>query len=438
MARSDGGSVRPRPAPILSKGLLPALAPYLPKHLINRLVAQSGQLFRVRLYPPWVTLWGMIYQALSSDKADRAAVFRIAAWFRVGASIVSGAYCQARQRLRVEAIEAAAKHVATKAPRTQRALGNRRIYVLDGSSITLADTEENQARYPQPSAQKAGCGFPVLHFVALMDHATGCIVDMLFGDLHIHDARLARPLWDRLKRGDILLADRGFASYGMLVHLKSRGVDVVVRQHQRQLDRGGCPISYEDGFEVRVAPKRQPEWWGSDLPRTLRVRIVRCKLSNGKTLILNTLIRKELASAEALCELYRSRWRIETMFGDLKTTLGIEKAMPRTGESAHKTLWAHALAYNLVCRLLLDVAIGRHVLRDQLSFKNAFRALLDGFDLLAKTLAKAVERAKDQIAKCPNLHRPNRSEPRVRKRRPKQYPLMTRSRASYATEPQRG
>jgi hypothetical protein len=438
MTRSAKRSVRHRPAPILSKGLYPALAPYLSKSFVARLVARSGHLFRERLYPPWVTLWGMVFQALSSSRADRAATHHIASWFRMKASARSGAYCMARRRLPLEVIEAAAKHVAAKAPKIIRPFGGRRIYVMDGSSMTLADTKGNQALCPQPSGQKPGCGFPVLHFVALMDHATGCIVDMVFGNLLIHDARLARPLWDRLKRGDILLADRGFASYGILTALKRRGIDVLVRQHQCQKHLGARPISYEDGFETRTAPTHQPDWLALCLPSTKSIRVIRCLMKNGEELVLNTLISGEAASAEALCDLYRSRWRIETMFADLKTTLRLEKAMPQSVDSAHKTLWVHALAYNLMCRLLLDVALTRNIPRNQLSLKGALDALASGLALLVDTVARAIEWVMDRIAQCLIPHRPNRNEPRVRKRRPKQFPLMNRPRESYDAEPVRG
>ena len=77
MARSARQSVRPRPSPVLSKGLFAALARYMPIYLIDRLVAESGHVYRDRLYTPWVSLWGMIYQALADNGSD---------WFITGAT----------------------------------------------------------------------------------------------------------------------------------------------------------------------------------------------------------------------------------------------------------------------------------------------------------------------------------------------------------------
>lgn len=435
MSRSTRSFLQRRSRPVLRRGLYPALGRYLPAKAITKLVQASGQRFRKRIYTPLVTLWGMISQALSDNASDRAAIHRLAAWFGVDASAKSGGYCAARQRLPLRLLEDVAKYVAGKAPQHQRVFKDRGVCVLDGCNVTLADTKENQDMYPQPPGQTPGCGFPVIHFAALMDHATGCVVDMVFGSLREHDARLARPLWDHLKPGDILLIDRGFSSYALMSALGKRGVHVVARQHQRRKnssefsDTQRLVVSgFQECWEWWERPSKVPDWIRAELPEKLRVRVIHCHLPNGGILILNTLLSEEDYSAEELCELYRTRWRIETMFADLKVTLGLDNVLPKSPASAHRLLWAHALAYNLLCRLLLDVAKEHRVPRCQLSLKGAADALAAGVALGVKTLKEAWAWVARRIAQDRQPERPDRLEPRVRKRRPKQPPLMTKPR----------
>jgi hypothetical protein len=106
--------------------------------------------------------------------------------------------------------------------------------VVDASTTQLADTPKNQRRYPQPSAQKPGCGFPVLRFVALFSLTSGAILHVILGSLHHHDLRLLHRLWDQLKKGDILLGDRAYGEYSTLATGPRQGVDVVARLHARR------------------------------------------------------------------------------------------------------------------------------------------------------------------------------------------------------------
>lgn len=428
-------SVRRHTRCVLPHGLYCALVVYLTPAVIDTFVQECGHVFRERLYPPLLVLWGMISQALSNDSSDRAAIHRLAAWFGRDLSPASGSYCKARQNLPLALLQAATRYIAAITAPCDLPLGKRRVFVLDGSAVTLADTEKNQRLYPQPSNQKLGCGFPVLRFVALMDHATGCIVDMLFGSLHIHDARLARPLWDQLHKGDILLADRGFAGYGLLAALAARGVDVVIRQlHTR---KNATPFSgpIDDHLEGWPCPEKTSDWWAIHMPERLPIRVIRKTLPDGRVLTLNTTLDAQRYPAAILCDLYRSRWRVETMFNDLKTTLGLDETYPKTPETAHRRIWAHALAYNLMCCLLADVAATYGVPRNRLSLKGAADALTAGLGLRVTTLRQAWEWVAGRVARDLLPDRPDRTEPRALKRRPKPFSWLTKHRRLLKNDP---
>jgi hypothetical protein len=109
--------------------------------------------------------------------------------------------------------------------------------VVDGSTIPLPDTPRNQKRYPQPTSQKPGCGFPMIRFVALLSLSSGAILKVMMDSLRSHDLRLFRRLWQSLRTGDIILGDRAFGEYSTLAQLPRQGVDVVARlHHQRKVD----------------------------------------------------------------------------------------------------------------------------------------------------------------------------------------------------------
>jgi len=246
---------------VLARGLYGALALYLTPAVVKELVEGCGHRYRERFFPPQAVLWGMISQALSRNCSDRATVHLLAAWSGCDPSPRSGSYCKARQRLPLELLEAATQYIARITRRYELPLGKRRIFVLDGSTVTLADTPENQEPYPQPSAQKQGCGFPVLKFVTLMDHATGCIVGMEFGSLNTHEVRLAQPLLDQLQKDDILLVDRGFGGYALLAKMAALGVDVVVRQHKGRQNKEPLRNEGGDTVECWQRPTKKADCW---------------------------------------------------------------------------------------------------------------------------------------------------------------------------------
>ncbi len=155
-------------------------------------------------------------------------------WLPPHASPDTAAYCRARDALAAEGLHNAVEHTA-------RALDacvspkhlwmGRQVRVVDGTGIALPDTEVNQEDYPQPPGQKPGCGFPVLHLVALMSLATGAVSHYSTGALYDHEQRLFQELRTRLSTGDVVQGDRSFGTFANLVLLKRQGVDGVFRRH---------------------------------------------------------------------------------------------------------------------------------------------------------------------------------------------------------------
>jgi hypothetical protein len=352
-----------------------ALQRYLPAAVVAQLAQACGVRGYRRVYDPVVMLWGLVAGALGGHLSQEAVVERLAAGLGRPLSAGSGGFCRAQARQSVALMRACAEHVAAVAAGFVRACGTSIEYALDGFFAALADTAANQARYPQSSSQRGGCGWPLLHAVALVDQGTGCICALSLGSLHDHDAKLAKPLWERLAPGDVLAADRGFASYGLLAGATARGWTAVVRQHQRRLNQSALVGDSDDGHEVWARPKRCAPWWDDPQPQQLAVRVVRQRLSGGRELVVNTNASPDQLSKEQVLACYEQRWRIETRFLELKAYLALEPLRAQDPERCELLLWSWVLAYNLVRCVMCEAALARGVSPYELSFVGALAVL---------------------------------------------------------------
>src|SRR4051794_7978367 len=171
-----------------------------------------------RIFSPLVTLWVFLGQVLSADHSCRAAVARLRA-HRLArgqrpCSAQTGAYCQARQRLPEQFFADVARQTGRNLQANvdpQWLWKSRRVYVYDGSSVTMPDTPANQAEYPQPVCQKPGLGFPLARIAAVFSLACGAVLDVgicRYAGKGQSELGLLRTLWDRFRPGDVMLADR--------------------------------------------------------------------------------------------------------------------------------------------------------------------------------------------------------------------------------------
>jgi len=410
-----------------------ALTRYLPEADVLAAAGEAGWEGRRRVFDPWTTLWGMVGQTLAGGGSQEAAVIRLGACLGRELSPGSGAFCRARQRLPVKVLRRAAGQVSRHAWRfSGRRRGPRR-YQLDGFCVALSDTPGNQAVFPQPSEQTVGVGFPVLHVVALVDLDTGCIVALAIGDLKDHDAKLGRALWEVLRPGDLVVADRGFASYGFCVGVARRGAYYVVRQHQRRKNARPLTEKSDEQEETWQRPPRIPGWWDPKQPASLTVRTVRRQMDGGEVLTVNTNLPREGYAAKEVLALYDARWGVETRFLELKVRAGLEPIRAATPELVVKVLWAAVLAYNLVACLLCETAQEAGCDRWSLSFQTALKVLAAA-PALATTDAERVGKwVRRQIAlnPLPKRRNPHRDEPRVVKQRWRQHKRMVRPREEY-------
>jgi hypothetical protein len=262
--------------------------------------------------------------------------------------------------------------------------------------------------------------------------ATGRLVRFAIESWKAHEIPLARLLISWVEPGDILLADRGFCGWGLLALLHRKKVDVVMRAHQARKLKGER-MTWKK-------PQRKTETWDkalwSELPEELVMRIVRFRVSipgfrTEEIVLVTTLLDTEAYPDHQLARLYLRRWGIELFFRDIKTTLGLDVLRCESPDMIEKEIWMQALAYNMIRALMLEAALTHNVELDRLSFKGTVDTLRQWTPLFAPRMF-SFKHARAEllriIAADQVPDRPNRCEPRARKRRPKPYQLLTKPR----------
>ena len=396
---------------------------------------------RERLLPPTETLAMFLAQALSPDRSCQQAVNAFASRRVAGGlsacSTSTGAFCRARQRLPVAMVSSLLRSSGQRLVDTASHSGfwrGRRIRLVDGTTVSMPDTEANQTAFPQSRTQRPGLGFPLCRLLAMLCLSSGAVIDAATCPTQgkgNDEQTLLRSLLEHLQPGDVLLGDALFATYFLLAELERRGVDGVFEQYgarrcSTDFRRGRRLGTRDHVIELRK-PIARPPWMTPTqydaAPDTLKVREV---LAGGK-LLVTTMLCPSQAPKDALKALYRQRWHAELDLRCLKTTLGMETLTCRSPAMAMKEIRVYLLAYNLVRGLMLRAALHADVEPRQLSFKHTLQLWLAW---------RNTHRAPKQqeiillvlVAQRRVGRRPGRIEPRAVKRRPKPYRLLTQPR----------
>lgn len=415
-------------------GLAAVIARFIPPELF----AKAGDQ-RDRIFTPWVTFCAFLGQVLQRGSSCQDAVRRVQAMHLAqgeacGVDDGTSGYCQARRRLPLATLQKAFTRVAqwcATRPRAADLWQGRVVKIIDGCGISMPDSADNRLVYPYAGGQKPGCGFPTGQLLGLFNLCTGHLVRFVVTSWKLHEAPLARQLVGWVNRGEVLLADRAFSSWGLIALFKQKGVDVVMRLHQARRTGPG-QVTWRK--PQRKKKMEQKDW--DELPATLALRVVRFRVEvagfrTEEITLVTTLLDQAAYPDAALAELFRRRWQIEVCFRDIKTTLGLDVLRTRTPEMIEKEIHLQAIAYNVVRALMLEAARQHDLPACRLSFKGTVGVLHAFAPLFAPGGKNAGQRYAElllALACAPVPLRPDRSEPRAVKRRPKPYQLLTRPR----------
>jgi hypothetical protein len=410
---------------------------------------------RYNFYPPDITLWAFLSQVIDTDPSLDAAVSRVIAFHisqgrEEDISSNTPAYSKARSKLPEEMISNLVRENAKKMeenlPKDWLWKGLYHLKLIDGSTVSMPDTPENQAIYPQPDSQKEGVGFPIARIVAAISCVTGSVLDLAIGPYSgkaTGEHALLRQLMHVFKEGDVVLGDCYYASYFLIAMLIKIGVNVVFPIHAaRDCDfRRGKKLGKKDHIVEWIKPVK-PEWMDQEtydgMPNKISVREVFIS-SNRKgfrtkpRIIVTTFLDPEDVSKHDLNQLYSMRWWVELDIKAIKTTLKMDILRSQTPAMIHKEIWVHLLAYNLIRKIMAQAAVTHNKKPRELSFTGALH-LIKSFreaGILSESNDQLYSALLKGIARKIVGNRSGRSEPRVIKRRPKAFPRMQKARHLY-------
>ncbi len=360
----------------------------------------------------------------------------------------SSAYCQARKRLPEKLLQRLFGQVAQELEKqvsSDHLWCGRHVKVIDGSTVSMPDTVMNQKAYPQSSSQAEGCGFPIAKIGALFSLATGAAVALVINRKNTHDIQLARQIYQFLNPGDVLLGDCAFCSYADLFFIQKHACDAVFRlspTRKHEIERGRRkPLKSYEAIEVWHRPKTRPKSLSIEefttLPKALTVRVIKYYISSPgfrtKSVILaTTLLDSKVYPPTEIMRLYGLRWQVELDLRHLKTTLDMDILRGKTPEIVRKEIYVHLLAYNLLRTVMWEAGTTHNVDPLRLSLQGT-RQLFNNFvpQFASASTQKRVRLYHTLLKTIAHKllpERPKRCEPRVRKRRPKSYPLMRKPR----------
>jgi hypothetical protein len=312
----------------------------------------------------------------------------------------------------------------------------RAVKLVDGTTVSMPDTQKNQDAFPQPRGQKPGLGFPLARLLGIVSLSCGAVLEWASGPCegkHSGETALLWRLMDKFADGDVVVADRAFAGYFGIARLRQVGVDVLIRQHQRRHTdfRRGARLGKRDHVVSWARPQR-PAWMDpttyASMPESILMREVRLA---DLTLVTTLLDAKEVDKRE-LVDLYGKRWQIELDFRAIKTVMQMDVLRCKSPQMVRKEIAVHLLAYNLVRTVMAQAACLAHLLPRQLSFKATLQ-VLNAFEENLRHAPRARLSSRHalvlgSIAQRVLPVRPHRVEPRAVKRRPKPHPLLTKPR----------
>ncbi len=438
----------------LQDGELP-FTDVLSTDVVSQALTAIGASWNDRIFTPLVTLWVFLGQVLSADHSCRAAVARLIA-HRASqglrpCSSETGAYCQARKRLPERFFSTVARKVGRNLDASvgsQWLWKGRRVYLFDGSTVSMPDTEENREEYPLTYNQKPGTGFPVARIGALISLSCGAILKLgicRYAGKGQSELGMLRKLWGVFRRGDVLVADRLMCAWTEMVMLQQRGVDCIFRltSHRTADFRRGMRLGKDDHIVKWMKPTKPrsidrktydalPEFL---MVRECRIRIERPGFRVRCLVIATTLLDADEYTKDDLAQAYRARWNEELDLRSIKITMQMDLLRCKTPELVRKEIWTHVLAYNLIRTIMAQTASQEGIAPRSISFKATLQVLEAFQPVISQQAHRGVDHLESlyqqmlrAIAQHRVADRPDRFEPRMAKRRVKNFDRLTKPR----------
>lgn len=401
--------------------------------------------YRKRIYTPEKTLAMFVDQKLRENQSCQRAVQRsviVPAARKSNLqnySLDTGAYCKARKRLPEQLMKSFVKRIGShiEAKCTDGKWKSFNLKLVDGTTLSMPDTIQNQQEYPQHKSQKAGLGFPILRLEAVISFSSGAIIDYeiaRYAGKGNGETSLFHKMISGLTNSDLIIADRLYSNYFVAARLLQNNANFIMRSHiGRRVDfNSGRMLGEKDRIATWIKPQR-PTWMCKAMYEALPNEILVRELSEGGRLICSSLLDNKKYPRKEIANLYNFRWQIEIDLKNLKQIMQMDVLRCKSPEMIRKEISAHLIAYNILCFHMVNCAKQNKIHRRNISFKNALNAInlyddyigfknsIMGEESMYKMVLEFI--TYNQVG-----HRPGRREPRAVKRRPKPYPLLIKPR----------
>ena len=397
---------------------------------------------RHRVFSYVRTFWLFLYQVLQGNLSLNEMVQHARVWLlatdNVSISPNTSAFSQARKRLPIQLLREVFDCVANQISSRELFYGYK-VKLVDGTGISMPDTQENRDCYPEHPKSGKHSGFPGLKLVCLFDYIGGCVLDWATETITTSDSRLFMLFWPHLQPNDLIVGDRHFCGYANFAFLRNLGIHMMTRKHQmRKHQKTVKRLGRKDLIVEWAKPKSPPKWENKEewakYPDNIKIReiaySVRHKGFRTRSVTITTTVLDETIPAEKWAELYFHRWDAEVFLRDIKITLGMDMLKGQTPDMISKEVNLYFIAYNLIRLLMYKAAEETGAQLQKISFKSTVTAIRIWVPILAEARTKAeynkylVEFLREiAYPRCRN--RKHKSEPRAKKRRAKNYQLLT-------------
>ncbi len=415
----------------------------LPDKAVKEACDTSGYRYRERAITPIVTVLHMIMAAIWPEESFASSWQILWTSFSsvysnfAGKSPSLGSVTKARYRLPLEMWKKLFEWLSIQAQNLSESFDKwkgHRVVLLDGSCVSMPDKYELFREFGRPTGYHGKYRYPLARLVTLCLANTMTVLDYALGRYDDDENFLARPLLEKLRKGDLLLADRHFAAAHFYWFYQSIGLEFLTKAHQNlKVSRIKRIESYAQNdflgwLKINDIYRRKD----SNLPEKIMVRFIRvvcCDRGRRKSIwLVTSLLDNRLYPAREVARLYGRRWRIETLFRDVKINLSADVLRSMCSQAIRKEVAARLMAVNIVRMIMLETAIEKGVDPIRLSFVYAVRSILSFAPALAcepiYKLPQIYKAMLEEIGTFLVPDRPGRNEPRALTREWKHYPRL--------------
>jgi len=422
----------------IESGQLNALRELLPDEVVRQICEECGYYFRTRLLTPLATIFHMLTAGISREGSFQSA------WHMSGQVGRSGVLSDARQRLPLEVWTGLHdwmnREIERESSEQERWRGHRMIG-LDGTLVSMSDGTELADHFGRWGSKHGASRFPQARIVVAFNLKSLVNIAHETGRCRSSEKELGREVLKRLSPGDVAVFDRLYSGANLYAEYQRAGIEFIGRAHAclkvEWLKTIESFSSEDKTVEVPIAPRYLREDPG--LPKTIEVRMIKttAKIEGRRESfwVATSLLDPKKYPAAEIVSWQKKRWKIETLIEEMKIWLGTDILRSKTVEGIYKEIYARIMGLNLIHWLILKAA-GKHRQEpDRLSVSSALR-LAASYSLKMSTapawqLPSLYEQLLERIAKARVIYRPDRLEPRMKKREPRNYPRLRITRSEW-------